>query len=109
MNDSCIVIEYTAHFEPKECKSATPINKTDKLMTVYEYTKLLGVRANQLKLGMPTTIKWTGKYDPILIAKEEISQGEIPLMIKRKVPDKKYEGGYRYEYWDIKDMDIRDC
>ena len=109
-----LIIEYptncgTSSIISNDIYAGNSINKTDRLMTPYEYTKLWGVRAKQLKLGYSTTIKWEGRYDPIAIAKEEISRGEIPLMIKRRVPDSKYEGGVRFEFWDVKDMDIRDC
>ena len=82
--------------------------KTNKVMTQYEYIALWCARAKQLKIGMPAKIEWYGIYDPIAIAKEEIKQGVVPLMIKRRIPDENYEGGYKYEYWDIADMDVRD-
>lgn len=82
--------------------------KTNKVMTQYEYIALWSARAKQLKIGMPAKVEWTGVYDPIAIAKEEIKQGVVPLMIKRRIPDENYEGGYKFEYWDIADMDVRD-
>lgn len=103
--EDSIVIEYIVENDKDD---ENPGNLTDKLMTQYEYAALWACRSNQLKKGMPAKIEWTGFYDPIAIAKEEIMKGVVPLMIRRPVPDPRYETGYSYEYWDIKDMDIRD-
>lgn len=81
---------------------------TDATITQNEYTKLLCVRSNQLKVGAPPTIEWKDRFDPIAIAKEEINQRTIPYVIIRKIPNAKSKTGFIEEIWDIKDLNIRD-
>jgi DNA-directed RNA polymerase I, II, and III subunit RPABC2 len=107
-SDDSIVIDFVVNVHNETENSDSNKNVTDRLMTQYEYTALWACRANQLKKGMPAKVEWTGFYDPIAIAKKEIMEGVVPLLIRRKVPNPKYVPGYCYEYWDVKDMDIRD-
>ncbi len=83
---------------------------TDAVLTPYEYTRLLQCRAKQISFGMELKVEWENKpYDPIAIAKYEIEQRVVPLLVVRKIPDASKVSGFREEVWNIKDMDIRDC
>ena len=76
--------------------------KTTKHMTKYEYSRLLAVRTLQITMGAPTFVDTTGIYDATEIAKREIQERKIPLVIRRVFPNGSEE------FWDIKDMVIRD-
>lgn len=77
-------------------------NKTNPCLTKYERTKLIGNRAAQLANNAPPTIDIDPKQEfvPRKIAEEELKQGKMPFMIKRKLPDN------TDEYWKLSDVDI---
>ena len=81
---------------------------TDNTLTPHEYVRLVGYRADQLKMGGKPVIEWPFHFDPIAIAKSELKQRVIPLNIIRKIPDCTSETGFRDEIWDPNDMNIRD-
>ena len=81
---------------------------TDNTMTPHEYTRLVGLRAEQLKMGKKPVINWAGDFDPISIAKSEVKQRVVPIVIIRKIPDCNSKTGFRDEIWNPKDMNIRD-
>ncbi len=60
-------------------------------LTRYEKARILGARALQISMGAPVLIEVdeTDKKmaDPIYIAEEEIAQGVLPVLIRRKLPD----------------------
>ena len=110
MSDT-IVVEYTngnTGHRPLKEKSLKRVS--DSTMTQYEYAKLLSVRARQLQLGMEPkiTVDSNAPYNPIEIAKQEISDRVIPLVIVRKIPDYKNKDKFREETWNIKELNIRD-
>lgn len=108
-DDDFIVIDVVDSKQPKTSKKVKHDTRvTDATMTPNEYARLLSHRARQLKTGATPTIDWDGRFDPIAIAKEEISQRRIPLVIIRKIPDAKNETGFRDEIWDVKELNIRD-
>lgn len=59
--------------------------------TKYEKARVLGARALQIAMGAPFLIKLNErdleriKYNPIEIAKIELSKGALPITIKRIV------------------------
>ena len=80
----------------------TSHNITQPIMSKYEYTLCLGIRAEQLARGSEPLIKLTPDLNtPVLIAKEEIQQRKCPLIIEKKIGDKK-------EYWKLEDLTILD-
>ena len=83
---------------------------TDSTITPYEYTKLLSVRSKQLQLGFEPKVyvEPDKPYNPIEIAKREINERVVPLVVVRKIPDYKNTNGYREETWNIKELNIRD-
>lgn len=64
---------------------------TEKKINKYEYTSIIGYRAQELANGAQSFIDTTGMDDVIDIAEEEFNQGKIALIIKRPLPDGTYE------------------
>lgn len=78
-----------------------PRHTTLPILTKYEYTRILGVRANQVEQGaalfvtVPDTL-----MDSYLIAKEELHQKKLPFILKRPIPNG------TIEYWKLEDLEI---
>lgn len=64
---------------------------TTPYLTKYERARILGTRAMQISLGAPVTIEVEGDVDPIVIAEKELMAGEMPLVIRRYLPNHEYE------------------
>ena len=60
---------------------------TKKFMTLFERVRLLGERAKQLSLGAKPMIKNVENLEPKEIAKLELEQKVIPLIIIRTLPN----------------------
>jgi DNA-directed RNA polymerases I, II, and III subunit RPABC2 len=76
-------------------------NISDPILTKYEYTKVLGMRAQQIALGAEPLIEVTEDLnDVVLIAKEELRQRKTPMIIQRTV------GLRKFEYWKIEDLAV---
>ncbi len=75
---------------------------TSPYMTRYEYTECVGRRAVMIANGCDPLVDYENMFDPIEIARKEILERKIPLIIIRKLPNGKIEE------WSIKDMNIRD-
>ena len=67
-------------------------------LTKYEKARMIGSRALQISMGAPFLVKLDEKklesigYNPIEIAKIELSEGVLPIAVKRPLPKKKQEG-----------------
>jgi DNA-directed RNA polymerase I, II, and III subunit RPABC2 len=73
-------------------------NKSSKVVSKYEKTKILSKRCEQLESGCLPLIKDYSKYDNIYdIALEELNEKKIPFILKRFINGK-------YEYWKLEDM-----
>jgi DNA-directed RNA polymerase I, II, and III subunit RPABC2 len=74
---------------------------TIPILTKYEYTRILGVRASQIEHGaslfidVPDTL-----IDSYLIARDELYQKKLPFIIKRPLPNGSIE------YWKLEDLEI---
>ena len=98
-------------------------HKTVPILTKYEKTKILGIRAKQINNGAPPLIdiqvpsagnrvgmvdtnetqvqKLQDKhFDGYLVALEELKQKLIPVIIRRPLPDG------RSEYWPLKELEV---
>ena len=76
-------------------------NISEAILSKYEYTKILGMRAQQIAMGAEPLIKVTKDLDSvILIAEEELRQRKTPMIIQREI------GKNKYEYWKIEDLVI---
>jgi DNA-directed RNA polymerase subunit K/omega len=78
-----------------------PAKQSNNYMTAYEFTKIIGVRSEQIMHGSQVLIQ-TNSIDPIQIAKEELKAGMIPLRIRRTLPDK---GGVKIEDWYVHEFE----
>ena len=68
-------------------------------LTVYEKTKVLGTRANQIATGArPFVVVPEHMTDPLEIARLELEQRRLPYIIKRPMPDG------TFEYWRLSDL-----
>ena len=69
-------------------------------LTKYEFTKLLGIRIQQLVSGSPSLIDTTNIFDVKEIALEEIKQKRLPLLIRRRLPNGSVED------WRLEDLEF---
>ncbi len=76
-------------------------NITTNKMSKYEYTKVLGMRAQQITMGADPLINVTDDMkSAIEVAEEELRQRKTPYIIARKINSKKTD------FWKIEDMVI---
>ena len=69
-----------------------PYHKSMPFLSVFERTKILGMRTNQLAQGARPYIVVPEHITNVLdIAKLELEQRRLPLIIKRHMPDGTYE------------------
>ncbi|MAO82829.1 MAG: hypothetical protein CMH50_02960 [Myxococcales bacterium] len=77
------------------------LHKTVPIMSKFEYTRILGIRAKQINNGSKPFVKVPdGIIDGYVIAKIELEKKVLPFIIRRPIPS----GGS--EYWKIKDLEI---
>ena len=76
-------------------------HESPPFLTVYERTKILGTRTNQLAEGARPFIT-VPEYvtQPLDIAKMELEQRRLPFIVKRPMPDG------TFEYWRLSDLMI---
>ena len=75
-------------------------NRTKPIMTKYERTKIIGIRAQQIASGaIPLIEVPPGITDAIDIATSELKQRKTPFILKRQIANK-------FEYWKIVDLEI---
>jgi DNA-directed RNA polymerase subunit K len=58
----------------------------DENLTRFEKARVLGARALQVSLGAPVLIK-TKEIDPVEIAREELAQSAIKMIVIREYSD----------------------
>ena len=76
-------------------------HKTISIMTKYEKTRILGIRTKQLNNGnIPYVSFDEGLNNNYLIALKELNEKRLPFIIKRPMPNNKFE------YWKIQDLEI---
>jgi DNA-directed RNA polymerase I, II, and III subunit RPABC2 len=76
-------------------------HRSPPFLTVFERTKILGARTNQLAEGaMPFVTVPEYMTQPLEIAKLELEQRRLPFIIKRPMPDG------TFEYWRLSDLMI---
>jgi len=74
-------------------------NTTRNFMTLFEKTKIIGLRAEQLQRGAQAYVEFDQhNFNPIAIATKELEERKIPFMICRTLPNGEKE------YWRIDDM-----
>lgn len=105
-----VAIDYVETVLPKlQLQVAPPMDSADKdpnhtslpFLTVYERTKILGTRANQIADGARAFVKVPDHViEPLEIAKLELEQRRLPFILKRPMPDG------TFEYWRLSDLMI---
>jgi DNA-directed RNA polymerase subunit K/omega len=84
----------------KEGTIVDPNHTTIPLLTKFEYTKVLGVRATQLDHGAPLFIDADPSIvDSYVLALMELTAKKLPFIIRRPLP------GGKMEYWKINDLE----
>lgn len=87
-----LIIDYVESVLPQV--QSVENRKTYPFITHYEKTKIIGLRANQLSKGAKPYISLSGKeYITNVrdIARMELEQKRLPFIIKRPLPNGKYE------------------
>lgn len=76
-------------------------HKSVPFLTIFEKTKIIGFRANQLAHGARPLIEPAAHVTDVLeIARIELEQKRLPFILKRPMPDG------TYEYWRLADLMI---
>jgi DNA-directed RNA polymerase I, II, and III subunit RPABC2 len=102
------VVDYVETIIPRvPLQQAPPDAGGDKnhmsppFLTVFERTKILGTRTNQLAEGArPFVTVPEYMTNPLDIAKLELEQRRLPFIVKRPMPDG------TFEYWRLSDLMI---
>jgi DNA-directed RNA polymerase I, II, and III subunit RPABC2 len=103
------VLEYVESVIPKLPLKVNPPSrdnpdsnhKTYPFLTVYEKTKIIGLRSNQLSQGSRPFITVPEHVTDVReIARLELEQKRLPFIVKRPLPNGKYE------YWRLADLMI---
>lgn len=89
--------------EIEENKKISPYVKPEERITKpflfdFERVRILGERAKQISMGAKPMIKNIETYDPKRIAKMELEQKVLPLIILRELPDG------RIEKWKVSEL-----
>ena len=75
-----------------------------KMLTRFEYARILGARALQISMGAPVLVEsdeskelidtkksQEEQGDPLLMAEGEIKHGLLPILVRRTLPDGRYQ------------------
>lgn len=79
---------------------SVPASRRETLpkLTKFERARILGTRALQISMNAPIFVETCGVDDPLEIARKELLQGVIPLVIRRTLPNG------TYEEWTVKEL-----
>jgi DNA-directed RNA polymerase subunit K/omega len=92
-----LIVDYIETVIPK--LTAKGEHKTYPFLTLYEKTKIIGLRANQLSKGARPYIPVPDHISSVRdIARMELEQKRLPFIVKRPLPSGKYE------YWRLSDL-----
>ncbi|VDD91524.1 unnamed protein product [Enterobius vermicularis] len=83
-------------------KTASAERVTTPFMTKYERARVLGTRALQIAMGAPVMVELEGETDPLEIARKELKERNIPIVIRRYLPDGSFED------WGVDELYITD-
>ena len=89
--------DYTNVYDSYNIKN----NITSNKMTKYEYTKILGMRAQQITMGSNPLITITPDMkNAVEVAEEELRQRKTPFFVAREINKN------HIDLWRIEDMEI---
>ena len=94
-----IIEEKDSKKDKKQQKIEKDKRVTLPYLTKFEKARVIGTRAVQISMGAKTNIKFD-KFDPIKIATEELLTKNLPLIIRRHLPNNKYED------WSVSELMI---
>ena len=82
--------------EPKDLKKIEKAKTTPTFgpphLTKYERARIIGARALQISMSAPILLADVSEItDPIQLAEKELDSGLLPITIRRKLPDGKFE------------------
>lgn len=66
-------------------------NKIVTRLTKYEKARVLGTRALQISMNAPVMVELNGETDSLEIAKMELEERKLPLIIRRYFPNNTYK------------------
>jgi DNA-directed RNA polymerase I, II, and III subunit RPABC2 len=77
---------------------------TTAFMTRYELARVIGTRAQQIASGAPIQVELTPDLDedPLNIAAKELKAGKIDMIIRRNLPND------RFEDWHVRELILED-
>lgn len=94
-----LVVDYIESIIPQLASKEN--HRTYPFLTIYEKTKLVGLRANQLSQGAKPFVTVPDHITSVRdIARLELEQKRLPFIVKRPLPNGKYE------YWRLADLMI---
>ena len=75
------------------------------IMTIYEFDKIIALRTQQIASGAPLfindmTTNVKSNMELRQIALKELTEGRLPFMVERKLPNNKKE------YYRVRDLDL---
>lgn len=73
---------------------------SDPILTYYECVAVIGTRAQQFNFGSKSLVKGTEKLTPPQMAYVELMAGMTPIIIRRRMPGKKFED------WKISELQM---
>ena len=78
-----------------------PRHLTVPILSKYERTKIIGVRAKQLNNGAISFVNVPENImDGLIIAEQELREKKIPFIVKRPI------GNMKFEYWKLQDLEV---
>jgi DNA-directed RNA polymerase subunit K/omega len=103
-----MAITYKANIVEDVLKVMEHLNDTKiskPIMTIYEFDKVIALRTQQIASGSPLfinniTTDVKSNMELRQIALKELTEGRLPFMIERKLPNNKKE------YYRVRDLDL---
>ncbi len=95
------ILNLTRVIRDKNGNIADDFHRTVPILSKYEKTRLLGLRAKQISEGAQIFVEVDDKIiDSYLIALKELEMKKMPFIIRRPIP------GGGSEYWRLSDLEI---
>jgi DNA-directed RNA polymerase subunit K/omega len=103
-----MAITYKANVVEDVLKVVEHLNDTKiskPIMTIYEFDKVIALRTQQIASGAPLfinniTTDVKSNMELRQIALKELTEGRLPFMIERKLPNNKKD------YYRVRDLDL---
>ena len=103
-----MAIKYKANIVEDVLKVMEHLNDTKiskPIMTIYEFDKIIALRTQQIASGAPLfindmTTNVKSNMELRQIALKELTEGRLPFMVERKLPNNKKE------YYRVRDLDL---